>query len=629
MRSEENEHLPFQAGTLPGQKILVLAPHPDDEVIGCGGFLALAAAEEKEISVVAVTDGSAAAGEDGQHVRASEMARGLATIGITGSPRFLGYSDRGVAGASDSLRTELREIIEELSPDLILVPSPLDIHPDHRAVARVLWRIFVAVPDSLPRLGSASVAFYETSVPFRPNVLVDITGVAEKKFAAIRAHESQIGHRDYEWFARGLAQYRALTLGSDVRFVEAFHLISVGDLASMPWSGLIDELGPKPEIRVLRDPLDISVIVRTRDRLDLLREALDSIRLGTPASEIVVVNDGGASPRDVIGSRNRVRLVENEQSRGRSVAMNIGVDSAATGFLMFLDDDDLHYPEHIDELGSEWDGKEVAIYSDALSAFWSMEASGRLMRDKTLRTYARDYDPDALLFDNYIPLPTLLMRRDDYLDLKGFDPAFDLFEDWDFLIRLSRRGPLRRIPRITCEIRHIENIGSAILGAGAGSDRFLDAKLAVWQKHEELIDLRVLARYISAEHARRQKLESIGWTESGRARHLEQETRTLASRVRESHETAAANAHHLGGRLQESETRRFALEGEVRTLRAELARVEADRKRFADAMDDRDRTMQAQFNEISRLNSLIDQMRGTKAWRAHDLFQKLKGIGRE
>src|SRR5205085_5032684 len=132
-----------------------------------------------------------------------------------------------------------------------------------------------------------------------------------------------------------------------------------------------------------------------------------------------VVNDGGARP-DIDG----VTLVEHDSSRGRSEAANAGVRAASSDFVVFLDDDDLMYPEHLATLAAG----PSPCYSDAVSAFVrGGETHSRM------RIFSRDFDRELLLIDNYIPLPTVLIRRAEFLDLGGFDPAFDLFEDWDFL----------------------------------------------------------------------------------------------------------------------------------------------------------------------------------------------------
>src|SRR5207244_1160629 len=135
------------------------------------------------------------------------------------------------------------------------------------------------------------------------------------------------------------------------------------------------------------------------------------------------------------------RVINNRGSRGRSEAMNIGVREAKSEFVAFLDDDDLYYPEHLPTLAAAAHASQhVAWYTDAVSAFLRLGESGDYETYSRLRIFGQDFDRDQLLLDNYIPLPTLLVPRKTFLDAGGFDSKFDLFEDWDFLIRLSQRG---------------------------------------------------------------------------------------------------------------------------------------------------------------------------------------------
>src|SRR5262249_19663877 len=156
--------------------------------------------------------------------------------------------------------------------------------------------------------------------------------------------------------------------------------------------------------------------------------------------------------------------------------------------------DDLFYPEHIAVLtAAARSTQDAAWYSDAVSAFVRIGASGAHETHSRLRIFGQDFDRRQLVIDNYIPLPTLLVPRQTFLDLGGFDAAFDLFEDWDFLIRLSQRGAFAHVPRVTCEIRHIEGAGSITMESPEGTPRFRQAKLQVWKKHAALIDENVFA----------------------------------------------------------------------------------------------------------------------------------------
>src|SRR5258708_17526572 len=118
--------IPFEPQDLRGERLLVLAPHPDDEVIGCGGLVALHLREKRPVHVVVATDG-AQAGEASQ--RESESRTALALLGDA-TIEFLRFPDRELKNAYE-LDLKLAAILRNWKPDLIAVPSPLEIHPDH------------------------------------------------------------------------------------------------------------------------------------------------------------------------------------------------------------------------------------------------------------------------------------------------------------------------------------------------------------------------------------------------------------------------------------------------------------------------------------------------------------------
>ncbi|HEY5611622.1 MAG TPA: PIG-L deacetylase family protein, partial [Thermoanaerobaculia bacterium] len=240
MSPDEHQLIPFQPARLRGEKLLVLAPHPDDEVIGCGGVLAQHAAEQRQVRVVVATDGSAADPAEGdldqyRQTREAETNAGLAALGL-GEAEFLRFADRDLARANTKLRDALKRVIDEYRPDLILTPSPIEIHPDHLALTRALIDLVQGDADLLGRWAMTRVAFYEVSQPIRPNTLVDITDAAEKKFAAIAKHASQLRLRDYERLTRGLNAYRALSLAPKTEFAEAYWVTEMTRLQTEPWT---------------------------------------------------------------------------------------------------------------------------------------------------------------------------------------------------------------------------------------------------------------------------------------------------------------------------------------------------------------------------------------------------------
>ncbi len=634
----EAEAIPFTASQLRGERLLVLAPHPDDEVIGCGGLLAQHTREGRKVRAVVATDGTEAIASadraDYGRRREEECSRGLAVVGIA-DVDFLRFPDRHLEARGGELRDRLREALQSFHPDLILVPSPIEIHPDHLALASEFCTLIQSDEALFAELAVAQIAFYEVSQPLRPNTLVDITDVAGVKWEAIAAHASQLEIRDYVAFARGLNAFRSMTLPSSVQYAEAYYTLPLASLRTQPFSALQHAVGDaRGALSVEREPLPISVIVRTKDRPALLREALQSIRATGYPAEVLVVNDGGATPDCGTG----VKLVQHESPRGRSRAMNSGVEAAANPFIAFLDDDDIYYPPHLDVLSRAAVASPVAAcYADAVSAFVHIGESGTMETTARLRLFGDDYDRDLLLIDNYIPLPTLLVRRDDFLALGGFDPQFDLFEDWDFLIRLSGRGTFVHVPRITCEIRHVQAGTSITLAAPEGSTAFREAKLKVWRKHQTLLDPNVFANAFERQKDRLGTANSDVVEQRGRAHHLEisverfeRDKADLLAKLQALHEDAVRNVtrmRELEGFQGGAQAALDRAAHEISEKSVALARLEEEHAAATAGRRDMQTTIQALYAEIRRLQSMLDMIYASRTWKLHNMIEKVRSRG--
>jgi LmbE family N-acetylglucosaminyl deacetylase len=600
----EAESIPYEPALLRGERLLVLAPHPDDEVIGCGGLVAQHLREGRAVRVVIATDGAEAGDAD---VREEESRRGVARLG-NADVEFLRLPDRSLGAQVAPL---LREHLLAFRPDLILVPALGEIHPDHIALARALVELVQGDATLFAELAVARVAFYEVSQPLRPNAIVDITDVAELKYAAIAEHASQLAVRDYVSYARGLNAYRAMTLPPATKFAEAYHVVELPSLRTMPLSTV-------GVAEVVREPVAVSVVIRTKDRPALLAEAIASVRATGYPCEIVVVNDGGA-PLELEG----VTLVQHDVSRGRSEAANAGVRAAANAYVAFLDDDDLFYPEHLATLANATPAAHAAWYTDAVSAFVRGSET-----QKRLRLYAQDYDRELLLVDNYIPLPTLLVLRETFLELDGFDREFDLFEDWDFLIRLSQKGSFLRIPRVTCEVRHFEGGSSVVLAAPEGSEKFVAAKLQIWRKHAALLGPEVFARVFGRQKQRLHALYGDMVEAKGQAEGAQRE---IARALRESVEAQNTingymlTVRELEGSLHEL---RALLPSLVPALEEKTLEVERLTRQNAELSATNALTsaeLERTRVEIARLNGLLEMIYSSRTWKLHTVLEKARG----
>ncbi len=132
---------------LDTRSLVVLAPHPDDESLGCGLLIADAVARGIRVTVVVLTDGQASHPASVRwppkrlgRLRRSETRRALGRLGAAHvAVHFMGWQDGHLARDAKPLR--LRRLLAAVGCRTILVASPADFHPDHRAafdVAKLL-----------------------------------------------------------------------------------------------------------------------------------------------------------------------------------------------------------------------------------------------------------------------------------------------------------------------------------------------------------------------------------------------------------------------------------------------------------------------------------------------------------
>jgi N-acetylglucosamine malate deacetylase 1 len=192
--------------------VLVIAPHPDDEAIGCGGAMLNHAAKGDRVVVVFLTSGELGlkplAAADAQRIRESEAAKAAAILG-TASTLFLRLPDWSCGDDVHAAARVLLPVLGTERPALIYLPHPGDDHPDHRACLTILQAALESVPGPVPQLRG-----YEVWSPLPTwHQVEDITTIMDRKLAAIGAYRSQIEQFRYDRAAAGLNQYRGALFG--------------------------------------------------------------------------------------------------------------------------------------------------------------------------------------------------------------------------------------------------------------------------------------------------------------------------------------------------------------------------------------------------------------------------------
>jgi len=217
----ESDLIPYSAASSIGAPpVLVLAPHPDDEVLGCAGAIVAHRQAGNPVDVIIVTDGRLGVLDpnitDGmaRALRAEESERAALILGY-GTPQFWGYPDRGLTG-DQAFVERLCACIFGGRYQSVFAPSPLEIHPDHRALALAMLAV------AARREHRFELCFYEVGVPLYPNRLLDITNSIQTKRDALACFASQLGVQNYHLQIEGLNAFRSYTLPQNVSHAEAY-----------------------------------------------------------------------------------------------------------------------------------------------------------------------------------------------------------------------------------------------------------------------------------------------------------------------------------------------------------------------------------------------------------------------
>ena len=175
-------------------RVLVVAPHPDDEAIACSGTLLRHVASGDGVVVIIATDGrlskQAATPDEMARVRRNEALLAAQRLGV--ELEWLGL--REGAWERAELQRLLRALLQRHEPTIVYAPSRVDFHPEHLTVAHALARALESLDARFMR--RLRVRVYQVQVPLTrilANVVTDVSAVAAESTAALHAYESQAG----------------------------------------------------------------------------------------------------------------------------------------------------------------------------------------------------------------------------------------------------------------------------------------------------------------------------------------------------------------------------------------------------------------------------------------------------
>jgi LmbE family N-acetylglucosaminyl deacetylase len=188
-----------------GRSCLILAPHPDDETLGCGATIMRKLAAGTAVQVVIAADGryaypsSKLSVEALVEIREEEARRACAILGLRHENiAFLRFEDRRLADHRGLLRDRLFALFDAMNPEEIFVSSLIDNHPDHRVLAELARELAQARRDRIPVVYEYPIWFWDPRIwrardllELRPRI-VRMGEFRIRKHDAVAAYHSQV-----------------------------------------------------------------------------------------------------------------------------------------------------------------------------------------------------------------------------------------------------------------------------------------------------------------------------------------------------------------------------------------------------------------------------------------------------
>ncbi len=216
-------------------RVMVIAPHPDDDAIGCGGSLIQHVRHGDAVHVVYVTSGEHGSPvytpDELTAIREAEAAQGAKILGAQ-QTTFLRQPDGDVSYSID-LVNHFIQLIRTEKPDVLYLPHSADGHKDHQATFQIVTEALGrAQGDSFPEWGGKrwnieTILGYEVWTPLpRFQYVNDITDVIEIKLRALQEHKSQLANVRYDEAIRSLNRFRGV-MTERAAYCECFEVLKV------------------------------------------------------------------------------------------------------------------------------------------------------------------------------------------------------------------------------------------------------------------------------------------------------------------------------------------------------------------------------------------------------------------
>lgn len=231
----------------------------------------------------------------------------------------------------------------------------------------------------------------------------------------------------------------------------------------------------------------ISVIIPTYNRADVLERAVQSVLRQTYTNlEIIIVDDGSTDDTEqliVQMKDERIRYIKQGANSGVAMARNTGVMHATAELIAFQDSDDYWYANKLEKQMEYW--KMHPEWGMVYSAYRMCRANGQKLKvpAEGLWGALEGNIFSTILVNNTVGAPTMLLRKECFQKIGGFDTELECIEDWDFTLRFAEQYTIGYVQEMLVDAH--QSLG----GVSSRTAEFFDVRCRMIARYkQELIE---------------------------------------------------------------------------------------------------------------------------------------------
>lgn len=211
---------------------------------------------------------------------------------------------------------------------------------------------------------------------------------------------------------------------------------------------------------VLKQKPMVSIVMPTYNRAHLIEKSIQSVLQQTYTNfELLIVDDGSIDNTEKVVQRcldPRIRYIKCSKNMGANVVRNIGIKAAKCEYIAFQDSDDEWLPNKLEKqmiLMEKSDEKLGVVYT----GFWRFEGDDKSYTPSTRVTHVEGNISQEILKENFVSTQTILVKKKCLEDVGLFDEKLPRLQDWELIIRLSKKYEFQYVKEGLVNVYHTEN----------------------------------------------------------------------------------------------------------------------------------------------------------------------------